>query len=45
MQETTLVYLLFGWNWATMPWLKEAPLSWMGELWLNGDGEEGVWEA
>ena len=29
-------------EWATMPWLEEAPLYWMGELWLNGDGGEGV---
>ena len=36
----------FFWvEWATMPWLEEAPLSWMGELWLNGDGGEGVWVA
>ena len=38
------VYLLFGWKWATMPYLVEAPLL-DGELWLNGNGGEGVWVA
>ena len=37
------LYLLW-WKWATMPYLMEAPLL-DGELWLNGNGGEGVWVA
>ena len=44
MQETTLVYLLFDGIGPPFPGLKKH-LSWMGELWLNGDGGEGVWVA
>ena len=33
-----------GWKWATIPKLVEAPLL-VGELWLNGNGGEGVWVA
>ena len=44
MQETTLVYLLFDGIGPPCPGLKKH-LSWMGELWLNGDGGEGMWVA
>ena len=33
-----------GLKWATIPKLVEAPLL-VGELWLNGNGGEGVWVA
>ena len=38
-------YTFYGWKWATMPQLGEAPLLRMGELWLNGrmDEREGEW--
>ena len=44
MQETTLVYLLFGWNWATMPWIEEAPLFDGGAMahWRQRRGSVGV---
>ena len=44
MQETTLVYLLFDGIGPPCPGLKKH-LSWMGEVWLNGDGGEGAWVA